>query len=228
MFQAQVFTLYPEVFPGPLSKGLYGKALSNKLWDLSVINIRDAATDKHKTVDDTPYGGGTGMLLKADVLANALDQKVKKGERVFYLSPKGKKFDQKLAQDLSKEKSISLICGHFEGVDERVLATRNIEEISIGDYVLSGGETAALVVLDSILRLLPGVLGNDKSSLDETFENGLLEYPQYTKPQIWEEKSVPEVLLSGDHSKIKDWRLSQSEAITRDRRPDLWEKYKKN
>ena len=228
MFQAQVFTLYPEVFPGPLSKGLYGKALSNKLWDLKVINIRDAATDKHKTVDDTPYGGGTGMLLKADVLANALDQKVKKGERVFFLSPKGKKFDQKLAQDLSKEKSISLICGHFEGVDERVLVTRNIEEISIGDYVLSGGETAALVVLDSILRLLPGVLGNEKSSLDETFENGLLEYPQYTKPQIWEKKSVPEVLLSGDHSKIKDWRLSQSEAITRDRRPDLWQKYKKN
>ena len=228
MFQAQVFTLYPEVFPGPLSRGLYGKALSNKLWDLNVINIRDAATDKHKTVDDTPYGGGTGMLLKADVLANALDQNVKKGERVFYLSPKGKKFDQKLAQDLSKEKSISLICGHFEGVDERVLTTRNIEEISIGDYVLSGGETAALVVLDSILRLLPGVLGNDKSSLDETFENGLLEYPQYTKPQIWEEKSVPEVLLSGDHSKIKDWRLSQSEAITRDRRPDLWQKYKKD
>ena len=228
MFQAQVFTLYPEVFPGPLSKGLYGKALSNKLWDLSVINIRDAATDKHKTVDDTPYGGGTGMLLKADVLANALDQKVKKGERVFYLSPKGKKFDQKLAQDLSKEKSISLICGHFEGVDERVLDTRNIEEISIGDYILSGGETAALVVLDSILRLLPGVLGNDKSSLDETFENGLLEYPQYTKPQIWEEKSVPDVLLSGDHSKIKDWRLSQSEAITRVRRPDLWQKYKKD
>ena len=228
MFQAQVFTLYPEVFPGPLSKGLYGKALSNKLWNLNVINIRDVATDKHKTVDDTPYGGGTGMLLKADVLANALDQNNKKGERVFYLSPKGKKFDQKLAQDLSKEKSISLICGHFEGVDERVLTTRNIEEISIGDYILSGGETAALVVLDSILRLLPGVLGNDKSSLDETFENGLLEYPQYTKPQIWEKKSVPEVLLSGDHSKIKDWRLSQSEAITRDRRPDLWQKYKKD
>ena len=228
MFQAQVFTLYPEIFPGPLAKGIYGKAQNNKLWDLSVINIRDSATDKHKTVDDTPYGGGTGMLLKADVLANSLDQNVKKGERIFYLSPKGKIFDQKLAQDLSKEKSISLICGNFEGVDERVLSTRNIEEISIGDYVLSGGETAALVVLDSILRLLPGVLGNDKSSVDETFENGLLEYPQYTKPQIWEEKSVPEVLLSGDHSKIKDWRLSRSEAITRDRRPDLWEKYKKN
>ena len=228
MFQAQVFTLYPEVFPGPLAKGLYGKALSNKLWNLSVINIRDTTTDKHKTVDDTPYGGGTGMLLKADILANSLDRKVKKGERVFYLSPKGKKFDQKLAQDLSKEKSISLICGHFEGVDERVLTTRNIEEISVGDYVLSGGETAALVVLDSILRLLPGVLGNEKSSIDETFENGLLEYPQYTKPQIWEEKSVPEVLLSGDHAKIKDWRLSQSEAITRVRRPDLWQKYKKD
>ena len=228
MFQAQVFTLYPEVFPGPLSKGLYGKALSNKLWDLSVINIRDAANDKHKTVDDTPYGGGAGMLLKANVLADSLDQNVKKGEKVFYLSPKGKKFDQKLAKDLSKEKSISLICGHFEGVDERVLTTRNIEEISIGDYVLSGGETAALVVLDSILRLLPGVLGNDKSAFDETFENGLLEYPQYTKPQIWEEKSVPDVLLSGDHNKIKHWRLSQSEAITRDRRPDLWQKYNKN
>ena len=227
MFQAQVFTLYPEVFPGPLAKGLYGKALKNKLWNLNVINIRDAATDKHKTVDDTPYGGGTGMLLKADVLANSLDKNVKKEDRIFYLSPKGKKFDQKLAQDISKKKSISLICGHFEGVDERVLTTRNIEEISIGDYVLSGGETAALVVLDSILRLLPGVLGNNKSSIEETFENGLLEYPQYTKPQIWEEKSVPDVLLSGDHNKIKDWRLSQSEAITRDRRPDLWQKYKK-
>ena len=227
MFQAQVFTLYPEVFPGPLSKGLYGKALSNKLWDLKVINIRDSANDKHKTVDDNPYGGGTGMLIKPDVLAKSIDQNIETGERVFYLSPKGKKFDQKLAQDLSKEKSVALICGHFEGVDERVLNTRNIEEISIGDYILSGGETAALVVLDSILRLLPGVLGNKKSSTDETFENGLLEYPQYTKPQIWEEKSVPEVLLSGDHNKIKDWRLSQSEAITRDRRPDLWQKYKK-
>ena len=228
MFQAQVFTLYPEFFPGPLAKGLYGKALSNKLWNLNVVNIRDAATDKHKTVDDTPYGGGTGMLLKPDILAKSIDQRVKKDERIFYLSPKGKKFDQKLAKDLSKEKSISLICGHFEGVDERVLDTRNIEEISIGDYVLSGGETAALVVLDSILRLLPGVLGNEKSAIDETFENGLLEYPQYTKPQIWEEKSVPEVLLSGDHAKIKDWRLSQSEAITRVRRPDLWQKYKKD
>jgi len=227
MWKAQVFTLYPEIFPGPLNKGLYGKALSKNIWDLNVINIRDAAEDKHKTVDDTPFGGGSGMLLKADVLAKSIDQNKKEGERIFYLSPKGKKFDQKIAQELSKEKSISLICGHFEGVDERLLATRNIEEISIGDFILSGGETAVFVILDSILRLLPGVLGNENSKNEESFENGLLEYPQYTKPQIWEEKSVPDVLLSGDHSKIKDWRLSQSEAITRDRRLDLWKKYKK-
>ena len=228
MWQAQVFTLYPEVFPGPLSKGLYGKAMSKKLWDLKVVNIRDAAEDKHKTVDDTPYGGGSGMLLKADVLAKSLDQNRIEGEKILYLSPKGKKFDQSYAKKLATAKSLSLICGHFEGVDERVLSTRNIEEVSIGDYVLSGGETAAYVVIDSVLRLLPGVLGNDNSKIEETFENGLLEYPQYTKPQIWEEKSVPDVLLSGDHSKIKDWRLSQSEAITRVRRPDLWQKYKKN
>ena len=228
MWQAQVFTLYPEVFPGPLSKGLYGKALSKELWNLKVVNIRDAAEDKHKTVDDTPYGGGSGMLLKADTLAKSLDKNKIEGDRIIYLSPKGKKFDQLYAQELSKEKSVSFICGHFEGVDERVLSTRNIEEVSIGDYVLSGGETAAFVVIDSILRLLPGVLGNENSKMDESFENGLLEYPQYTKPQIWEEKAVPDVLLSGDHNKIKDWRLSQSEAITRDRRPDLWQKYKKD
>ena len=228
MWEAKVFTLYPEVFPGPLSKGLYGKALSKELWNLKVVNIRDAAEDKHKTVDDTPYGGGSGMLLKADILAKSLDQNKTESERIIYLSPKGKKFNQLYAKELSKEKSVSFICGHFEGVDERVLSTRNIEEISIGDYILSGGETAAFVVIDSVLRLLPGVLGNANSKVDESFENGLLEYPQYTKPQNWEEKSVPEVLLSGDHSKIKDWRLSQSEAITRDRRPDLWQKYKKN
>ena len=227
MWQAKVFTLYPEVFPGPLDKGLYGKALAKRLWNLKVVNIRDAAEDKHKTVDDTPYGGGSGMLLKADVLAKSLDQNKTEGERIIYLTPKGKKFDQFYAQELSKEKSVSFICGHFEGVDERVLSTRNIEEISIGDYVLSGGETAAFVVIDSILRLLPEVLGNENSKVDESFENSLLEYPQYTKPQIWEKKGVPEVLLSGDHSKIKDWRLSQSEAITRVRRPDLWQKYKK-
>jgi tRNA (guanine37-N1)-methyltransferase len=228
MWQAQIFTLYPEFFPGPLSRGLYGKALEKKIWNLKVVNIRDAAEDKHKTVDDTPFGGGAGMLLKADILARSIDKNLEEKSRIFYLSPKGKKFDQKLAKELSKEKSINLICGHFEGVDERLLSTRNIEEISIGDFILSGGESAAFVIIDSILRLLPGVLGNDSSKKNESFENGLLEYPQYTKPQIWEEKGVPEVLLSGDHDKIKDWRLSQSEAITRVRRPDLWQKYKKN
>jgi len=225
MWTARVFTLYPEIFPGPLNKGLYGKALEKKIWNLEVINIRDSAEDKHKTVDDTPFGGGSGMLLKPDVLGKSLDSNIKKGERIFYLSPKGKKFDQKIAKNLSKEKTINLVCGHFEGVDQRILDTRNIEEISIGDYILSGGESASFVLIDSVLRLLPGVLGNDMSKKDESFEDGLLEYPQYTKPQIWEKKSVPEVLLSGDHAKIKDWRLSQSKDITRRRRPDLWKKY---
>jgi tRNA (guanine37-N1)-methyltransferase len=225
MWTARVFTLYPEIFPGPLNKGLYGKALEKKVWNLEIVNIRDSAGDKHKTVDDTPFGGGSGMLLKPDVLGKSLDSNIKKGERIFYLSPKGKKFDQKIAKDLSKEKTVNLVCGHFEGVDQRILDTRNIEEISIGDYILSGGESASFVVIDAVLRLLPGVLGNDISKDEETFENGLLEYPQYTKPQIWEKQSVPEVLLSGDHAKIKDWRLSQSKDITRRRRPDLWKKY---
>ena len=225
MWKARVFTLYPEIFPGPLNKGLYGKALKKKAWSLEVVNIRDATEDKHKTVDDTPFGGGSGMLLKPDVLGRSIDSNIKKGERIFYLSPKGKKFDQKIAKEISKEKTINLICGHFEGVDERILNTRNIEEISIGDYILSGGESASFVVIDAVLRLLPGVLGNEISKDEESFENGLLEYPQYTKPQIWEKQSVPEVLLSGDHAKIKDWRLSQSKDITRRRRPDLWKKH---
>jgi len=228
MWKARIFTLYPEIFPGPLNKGLYGKALSNKIWNLDIINIRDSAEDKHKTVDDTPFGGGSGMLIKPDVLARSIDQHINKSEKIFYLSPKGKLFNQETAKSLSKEHCINLICGHFEGVDQRLLETRNIEEISIGDYILSGGETAALVIIDSILRLIPGILGNEESVHEESFENGLLEYPQYTKPQLWEEKNVPDVLLSGDHSKIKDWRLSQSEAITRHRRPDLWQKYKKD
>jgi len=228
MWKARIFTLYPEIFPGPLNKGLYGKALSNKIWNLDIINIRDSAEDKHKTVDDTPFGGGSGMLIKPDVLASSIDQHVNKSEKIFYLSPKGKLFNQKTAKSLSKENCVNLICGHFEGVDQRLLETRNIEEISIGDYILSGGETAAFVIVDSILRLIPGILGNEESVHEESFENGLLEYPQYTKPQLWEEKNVPDVLLSGDHSKIKDWRLSQSEAITRHRRPDLWQKYKKD
>jgi tRNA (guanine37-N1)-methyltransferase len=228
MYLARIFTLYPDYFPGPLGKGLYGKAMEKKIWDIETVNIRDYATDKHKTVDDAPYGGGFGMLIKPDVLAKALDEKLKDDEKIYYLSPKGKLFDQKLAKELSKEKKINLICGHFEGIDQRVIDSRNIIELSIGDFILSGGESAAIVVIDSILRLIPGVIGNDNSIDEETFENGLLEYPQYTKPQIWDKKSVPDVLLSGDHAKIKDWRLSQSEAITRDRRPDLWQKYKKN
>ena len=228
MFLARIFTLYPEFFPGPLEKGLYGKALSKNLWKLQTVNIRDYAFDKHKTVDDTIYGGGSGMLIKPDVLANSLDQNLNPNEKIIYLSPKGKLFNQELAKKLSKEGTVNLICGHFEGIDQRVIESRNIEEISLGDFILSGGESAAIVVLDSILRLLPDVLGNEKSIEEESFENGLLEYPQYTKPQIWEEKTVPDVLLSGDHAKIKDWRLSQSEAITRVRRPDLWQKYKKN
>ncbi len=228
MFIARIFTLYPEFFPGPLAKGLYGKALVEKIWKLETVNIRDYAEDKHKNVDDTTYGGGSGMLIKPDVLAKSLDQNIKSSEKIIYLSPKGKLFNQNLAKKLAKEKTLNLICGHFEGVDERVINSRNIEEVSIGDFVLSGGESAAIVLLDSVLRLLPKVLGNELSNKEESFENGLLEYPQYTKPQIWEEKPVPNVLLSGDHAKIKDWRLSQSEAITRDRRPDLWQKYKKN
>ena len=227
MFIAQVFTLYPEYFPGPFKNGLYGKAIEKKIWDLRTVNIRDYAIDKHKTVDDTPYGGGSGMLIKPDVLAKSLDKNINRDEKIVYLSPKGKVFNQKIAKELSLENKVNIICGHFEGIDQRVLENRKIDEISLGDFVLSGGETATYVFLDAILRLIPGVLGNEKSTSEESFENGLLEYPQYTKPQIWEEKSVPNVLLSGDHAKIKDWRLSQSEAITRDRRPDLWQKYNK-
>ena len=227
MFNSRIFTLYPDYFPGYLEKGLFGKAMRENIWKLETVNIRDYSEDKHKTVDDTPYGGGDGMIIKADVLARSLDQNVNPDEKTIYLSPKGRLFDHNYAKKLSKEKSVNLICGHFEGIDQRIIDTRNIEEVSIGDFILSGGEVAAFVVIDAILRYIPGVLGNVNSSKDESFENGLLEYPQYTKPQIFEQKGVPDVLLSGDHAKIKDWRLSQSEAITRDRRPDLWQKYKR-
>ena len=227
MLTAKIFTLYPDLFPGSLNHGIYGRALKKKIWKLKVIDIRKYAFDKYKTVDDTPYGGGAGMLMKADVLANSIDQNLKKNEKIYYLSPKGKKFSQSLAKQLSKKKTLNLICGRFEGVDDRLINSRNVEELSIGDYILSGGETAALVILDTILRLLPGVIGNSSSKSEESFEGSLLEYPQFTKPQIWEKKKVPEVLLSGDHAKIKGWRLSQSEAITRRQRPDMWKKYKK-
>jgi len=228
MFQAKIFTLYPEYFPGPFEIGICKKAFEKKLWDLKLINIRDYADDKHKTVDDTPYGGGVGMLMRPDVVAKSLDANLDEKETVYYLTPKGKIFNQDIAKDIVKKNKVNILCGHFEGVDQRVLDSRNIEEISIGDFILSGGEMASFVVLDTVLRLVPGVLGNLNSTKDESFENGLLEYPQYTKPQIWEKLSVPDILLSGDHNKIKSWRLSQSEAITRHRRPDLWQKYKKD
>ena len=215
MWKVRVFTLYPEMFPGPLASGLYKKALEKKIWSLEVVNIRDYATDKHKTVDDTPFGGGSGMVMKADVLANSLDKNsIKNKEPVIYLSPKGKKFDQIYAKK-TLDKNINIICGHFEGVDQRILETRNIEEVSIGDLILSGGEIGAFVIIDTVIRLLPGVLGNPDSLSEETFEKNLLEYPQYTKPQKWEGKEIPSVLLTGDHEKIKDWRLARSEDINK-------------
>ena len=230
MFEVKIFTLYPDLYPGPLNTGIYKKAQESKIWSLKVINIRDYAIDKHNSVDDTPFGGGSGMLLRPDVVASALDSNLKNDETTIYLSPKGKRFDQKIAKEFSKQKKLNLLCGHFEGIDQRLLETRNIKEYSVGDFILSGGETASFVFIDSVVRLLPGVLGNNNSTKEESFEDYLLEYPQYTKPQNWEGKSTPEVLLSGDHAKIKDWRLSQSEAITRRQRPDLWKKYlnKKN
>ena len=230
MLEVKIFTLYPDLFPGPLDTGIYKKAKENKIWDIRVINIRDYSTDGRGSVDDTPFGGGSGMLLRPDVVASALDKNTKSGEKIIYLSPKGKKFDQLEARSISKFNKLNILCGHFEGIDQRLLETRNIEEYSIGDFILSGGETASFVFVDALIRLLPGVLGNEESNKEESFENYLLEHPQYTKPKDWEGKSPPEILFSGDHAKIKGWRLSQSEAITRRQRPDLWKKYlnKKN
>ena len=230
MLEVQIFTLYPDLYPGLLDVGIYKKAKEKQKWSLKIIDIRDYAFDDNRTVDDTPIGGGSGMLLKPDVVASALDKNIKAKEKIIYLSPKGKRLDQREVKSLSKLKKINILCGHFEGVDQRLLETRNIEEYSIGDFILSGGESASFVFVDALVRLLPGVLGNANSAKDESFENNLLEYPQYTKPRDWEGKKVPEVLFSGDHAKIKGWRLSQSEAITQRQRPDLWKKYleKKN
>ena len=185
MLEVKIFTLYPDLFPGPLNNGIYKKAMENRLWKLKVINIRDYSNEKHRSVDDTPFGGGSGMLLRPDVVASAIDKNTKKNEKIIYLSPKGKKFDQKNARLLSKLKKINFLCGHFEGIDQRLIDSRNIEEYSVGDFVLSGGETASFVFIDALIRLLPGVLGNKDSTREESFENDLLEYPQYTKPKEW-------------------------------------------
>ena len=195
MLQVKLFTLYPDLFPGLLDVGIYKKARENKKWSLEVINIRDYAFDSNRTVDDTPFGGGSGMLLKPEVVAAAIDKNINSKDKIIYLSPKGKKLDQHVIKSFSKLKNINILCGHFEGVDQRLLETRNIEEYSIGDFILSGGESASFVLIDALIRLLPGVLGNENSTLEESFENNLLEYPQYTKPREWEGKKVPEVLF---------------------------------
>lgn len=217
-------TILPEIFPGFLATSLTGKALDTKLWELEVVNIRDYATDNHKSVDDTPFGGGAGMVMKPDVLAQAIEANHQSG-RLIYMSPKGKVFNQSLAKDFSTEQNLTIICGRFEGVDERVLEAFEIEELSIGDYILTGGEQAAMIVADAVIRLLPNVLGNAQSIEQESFENGLLEYPQYTRPQLWDGREVPEVLLSGHHKKIAEWQHNKSLEITKQKRPDLYKKY---
>jgi len=227
VFSANIFTLYPDVFPGVLGQGIYERASKNNIWKLNVKNIRDYASDKHSTVDDKPFGGGSGMVMKADVIDKCLDKNFN-NFKTYYLSPRGKVFDQDLANQISNFDGINLLCGHFEGVDQRVLDHRKIEEISIGDFILSGGESAAIIILDAVLRLIPGVLGNENSVKDESFSDYLLEYPQYTQPRVWNNLEVPSVLLSGNHGEIKDWRLNQSQSITRNLRPDLWSRYIKS
>ncbi len=219
-----VLTLYPEMFPGFLGYSLAGKALSEGKFSFNVVNIRDFATDKYKSVDDTPFGGGAGMIMKPDVVDAALKSVYESGP-IYYLSPRGEVFRQQTAHEWAKLNEITFLCGRFEGIDQRILEKWQIKEISVGDFVLSGGEPALLTMLDAVVRLLPTVMGNETSQYDESFENGLLEYPQYTKPQNWEGYQVPEVLVSGHHAKIKEWRLAQSLALTKARRPDLWEKY---
>jgi len=223
-WRATILTLYPEMFPGILGQSLTGKALDEGIWALKTVNIRDFATGKHRNVDDTPSGGGAGMVLRADVVAKAIDS-LPTETPILYVTPRGKPFTQKMAQSLSEGPGVTILCGRFEGVDERVLQARNIKEVSIGDYVLTGGELPAQVLLDACIRLIPRVLGNSESAINESFSNGLLEHPQYTRPTDWDGHEIPEVLLSGHHGQIAKWRQSQSEAITQDRRPDLWRAY---
>jgi tRNA (guanine37-N1)-methyltransferase len=223
MWRATIFTLFPEMFPGPLGGSLSGEALSRDIWALSIQDIRANGLGRHRAVDDTPAGGGPGMVIRADVLGASLDAGLNEDDRRprLLLSPRGAPFTQVRARVLASCEGVVLICGRFEGVDERIIAARNLEEISIGDYVLSGGEIAAMVVCDACVRLLPGVMGKEASSFDESFEAGLLEYPHYTRPRAWEGLEIPEVLLSGDHAKIKAWREAEALRITRERRPDL-------
>jgi len=227
---ARVLTLFPDVFPGPLASSLAGRALEKGIWRLITVDIRDFARDKHRSVDDTPFGGGPGMVMRPDVLADAIDHTVgqlPKGSvaPLIYLSPRGRRLTQTEVEELACGDGPVLICGRFEGVDQRVLDAREVEEVSIGDFVLSGGEPAALVLIDAVVRLLPGVVGEPATLEEESFARGLLEYPHYTRPQTWDGLGVPDVLLSGHHEQIRAWRLAQAEALTQDRRPDLWQRY---
>jgi tRNA (guanine37-N1)-methyltransferase len=221
-WRASVLTIFPEMFPGPLGVSLCGKALASGLWSLDVADIRDFATDKHRSVDDTPAGGGPGMVMKPDVLARAIDAAGSDERPRLLLSPRGAPLTQTRVEALCRGIGAVLVCGRFEGVDERVIAGRNLEEVSVGDYVLSGGEIAAMALIDACVRLLPGVMGAPQSAADESFATGLLEYPHYTRPQLWEGRPIPEVLISGDHAKIDAWRRAEAERLTRERRPDLW------
>jgi len=228
-WRATVLTLFPEMFPGPLGLSLAGKALREQIWALETMDIRDFAHDDHRSVDDTPAGGGAGMVMRADIAAAAIDAartSAAPKTPTIYLSPRGTPLTQKRVKALAEGPGAILLCGRFEGVDERLLETRQIEEISIGDYVLASGDLAALVLMDAIVRLLPGVVGNHGTLSEESFAAGLLEYPHYTKPRDWEGRTIPDVLLSGDHEKIAKWRADQAEALTKTRRPDLWQKHK--
>lgn len=223
-FRASVVTLMPEMFPGPLGLSLAGRALSEGTWSIDLVNPRDHATDRHRTVDDTPAGGGPGMVLKADVMARAIDQAAPAGDPRprLMMSPRGRPLTQSRVRTLSAGPGVVIVCGRFEGIDERVIEARGLEEVSIGDFVLSGGEIAAIALIDAAVRLLPGVMGHAQSGTDESFETGLLEYPHYTRPQLFEGRSIPEVLVSGDHGRIARWRRAEAERLTRERRPDLW------